>query len=178
MDERYHLWLTPSRNASKQFADLIQQLALELNAPIFEPHITLLGNLKGSEAEHVARSTELARRLAPFPIALSGPAFGEDYFHCVFLVADMTAPLLHAHTLARQIFHQEESGRYRPHISLVYGRYSENEKRDIIARLPATLCLSFEVSQLSLIRDGSDDPKEWQHVCVRTMGDGPGKAMD
>lgn len=161
MDDRCHLWLNPSRHASDQFADVIQQLALELNAPIFEPHITLLGNLKGSEAEHVARSTELARRLSPFPIVLRGPAFGEDYFHCVFLVADMTAPLLHAHALARQIFHQEESGRYRPHISLVYGRYSENEKRDIIAGLPATLCLPFDVSRLSLIRGGRDDPQEW-----------------
>jgi hypothetical protein len=90
----------------------------------------------------------------------------------------MTAPLLHAHALARQIFHQEESGRYLPHISLVYGRYSENEKRDIIARLPATLGLPFEVSHLSLIRAGSDDPKEWQRVWVRRMGDELGKAMD
>lgn len=178
MDERYHLWLNPSRHASDQFADVIQQLALELKAPIFEPHITLLGNLKGSEAEHVARSTELARCLSPFPIALSGPTFGEDYFQCVFLVVEMTAPLLHAYALARQIFHQEESGRYRPHISLLYGRYSENEKRDIIARLPATLCLSFEVSHLSLIRDGSENPKEWQPVCVRRMDDGSGKVMD
>lgn len=178
MDDRYHLWLNPSRHASDQFADVIQQLALELNAPIFEPHITLLGNLKGSEAEHVARSTELARRLSPFPIVLKEPAFGEDYFHCVFLVADMTAPLLHAHALARQIFHHEDSGRYRPHISLVYGRYSENEKRDVIARLPATLCLPFEVSHLSLIKDGHHDPTEWQHVCARRMGEGAGKAMD
>jgi 2'-5' RNA ligase len=170
MDGRYHLWLKPSRKASYQFADVIQQLALELEAPTFEPHITLLGNLKGSEAEHVARSKELARSLPPFPINVRRPTFGEDYFHCVFLVAEMTAPLLHAHALARQIFHQEEGGRYLPHISLLYGRYSENRKKDIIARLPASLCFPFEASHLSLIRASSDDPKEWQEVWVRAMG--------
>ena len=43
MNVRYHLWLKPSREASDQFADVIRQLALDLNTPIFEPHITLLG---------------------------------------------------------------------------------------------------------------------------------------
>jgi hypothetical protein len=106
MDNRYHLWLKPSSKASSQFADIIQRLSLELKAPTFEPHITLLGNLNGSEAEQVARSKELARRLSPFPIHVREPAFGEDYFHCVFLIADMTPPLLHAHTLACEIFRE------------------------------------------------------------------------
>jgi 2'-5' RNA ligase len=172
MDGHYHLWLKPSRKASYQFADVIQQLALELDAPTFEPHITLLGNLKGAEAGHVARSKELARTLLPFSIKLLGPAYGDDYFHCLFLVAELTAPLLHAHALARQIFHLHEEGDacYLPHISLVYGRYSENRKKDIIARLPASLCSPFEVSHLALIRASSNDPKEWQEVWVGTIG--------
>jgi 2'-5' RNA ligase len=176
MNVRYHLWLKPSREASDQFADVIQQLALDLNAPTFEPHITLLGNVHGSEAEHMARSKELARRLAPCPspITVSGPAFGDDYFHCVFLVVDMTPPVLHAHTLARQIFHQKEDNRYLPHISLVYGRYSENRKKDIISRLPASLCLPFEASHLSLIRARSEDPKDWQEVWGGIIGERSG----
>lgn len=175
MEDRYHLWLKPSREASHRFADVIQELALKLDAPTFEPHITLLGNLSGSEAEQVSMSNELARRLPPFPVNVSGPAFGEDYFHCVFLVADMTPPLLHAHALARQIFHQEEGGHYLPHLSLVYGRYSESRKKDIIARLPASLSLPFGVTHLSLIRAGSEDPKDWQEVWVRMMDGGSGK---
>jgi 2'-5' RNA ligase len=170
MEGRYHLWLKPSSKASDQFAHVIQQLALELEAAVFEPHITLLGNLEGSKAEQVSRSKELARRLSPFPINVTEPAFGEDYFYCVFLIAEMTPPLLHAHALAREIFHQEGRAHYRPHLSLVYGRYPESRKKDVIARLPASLCLPFEVSHLSLIRASSDDPKEWQEVWVRTMG--------
>ena len=174
MEDHYHLWLKPSREASHQFAHVIQQLALELDAPVFEPHITLLGNLEGSEAEQVARSNELARRLRPFPINVSGPAFGEDYFHCVFLVADMTPSLLHVHALARQIFHQEDNSHYLPHLSLVYGRYSENRKKDIISRLPASLCLPFEASHLSLIRARSEDPKDWQEVWGGIIGERSG----
>jgi 2'-5' RNA ligase len=175
MNVRYHLWLNPPREASDQFAGVIRQLALELNAPTFEPHITLLGNLNGSEADHMARSKELARRLSPVPVTVSGPACGDDYFHCVFLVVDMTPPVFHAQALARQIFHQEEDNRYRPHISLVYGRYSESRKKDIIARLPASLCLPFEASHLSLIRAGSEDPKDWQKVWGGIIGDEPGE---
>jgi 2'-5' RNA ligase len=174
MNVRYHLWLKPSREASDQFADVIRQLALNLNAPTFEPHITLLGNVHGSEAEHMARSKELARRLSPFPITVNRAAFGDDYFHCVFLVVDMTPPVLHAHTLARQIFHQKKDNRYLPHISLVYGQYSESWKKDIIARLSASLCLPFEASHLSLIRARSEDPKTCEEVWGGIIGERSG----
>ncbi|HKN86702.1 MAG TPA: 2'-5' RNA ligase family protein [Nitrospiraceae bacterium] len=178
MNSRYHLWLKPSSRASDQFAGVIQQFALELDAPTFDPHITLLGNVNGSEAQHVASSNELARRLRPFPINVSGPAFGENYFHCVFLVAEMTPPLLHAHALACQIFHQERNSHYLPHLSLVYGRYSESRKKDIIAKLPASLYHPFEATHLSLIRAGSEDPKDWREVWMGMMGDGSEKRED
>lgn len=175
MASRYHLWLKPSHEASDQFAEVIQQLALELDAPTFVPHITLLGHLKGFEAEHVTKSKELARHLQPFPVNVSGPGFGEDYFHCVFLVADMTPPLFHAHQLACQMFHQEDGGHYLPHLSLVYGEYSESRKKDIIAALPASLYRPFEATHLSLIRARSEDPKDWQEVWIGMMGDGSKK---
>jgi 2'-5' RNA ligase len=170
MNVRYHLWLKPSRGASGQFGDVIQQLALELDAPIFEPHITLLGHLNGSEPEHVAKSKELALHLRPFPIIVSRPGFGEDYFHCVFLVVHMTLPLFDAHALARRIFHQEGDGRFLPHLSLLYGQYSENRKKDIIAKLPASLSLPFEATHLSLIRSRSEDPKDWEEMWTDMMG--------
>jgi len=178
MNVRYHLWLKPSREASDRFADVIQQFARELDAPTFVPHITLLGNLNGSEAEHVASSNELTRRLRPFPINVSGPAFGEDYFHCVFLVVPMTLPLFDAHALARRIFHRESNGRYLPHLSLLYGQYSENRKKDIIARLPASLSLPFEATHLSLIKARSEDPKDWEEMWRGMMGDGSEQRED
>jgi len=109
---------------------------------------------------------------------VSGPAYGNDYFHCVFLLVDMTPPVFHAHALARQLFHQDEDRRYLPHLSLVYGRYSENQKNDIIARLPASLCLPFEANHLSLIRAGSEDPKDWREVWEGVMGVGSKKQDD
>jgi len=175
MASRYHLWLKPARGVSERFAGVIQQFALELDAPTFDPHITLLGNLNGSDAEQVTRTNELARRLQPFPIHVRGPAFGEDYFHCVFLVAEMTPPLFHAHASARRIFYQEEGGHYLPHLSLVYGRFSKDRKKDIIATLPASLCVPFDVTHLSLIRAGSEEPKDWQEVWIGMMGGGPEK---
>ena len=178
MAHRYHLWLKPSREASDLFARVIAQFALELDAPAFEPHITLLGNLIGSEAEQVARSTALARSLRPFPIQVTAPAFGEDYFQCVFLLVEITAPLFHAHASARRVFHEDGGGGgYLPHLSLVYGRYPEDRKKDIIERLPASLSHPFEVTHLSLIRARSEDPKDWQEVWGRTMGNGGMKAV-
>jgi len=175
MASRYHLWLKPARGVSERFAGVIQQFALELDAPTFDPHITLLGNLNGSDAEQVARANELAPRLQPFRIHVSGPAFGEDYFHCVFLLVELTPPLFHAHALACQIFHQEGNSHYLPHLSLVYGQYLESRKKDIIAKLPASLCHPFEATHLSLIRACSEDPKDWREVWLGMMSDGSEK---
>lgn len=171
MERRYHLWLKLSRNASERFADVIQQLALELNTPTFEPHITLLGNVKGSEPELLARAKELAGRVPSIPISVREAAFDDDYFRCAFMVVDITRPLRYAHTLAREIFREEGGGEYLPHVSLVYGRYPDNRKKDLIAKLPASLLLPFEASRLSLIHAGSDDPKDWQEVWGCSMGD-------
>lgn len=171
MEPRYHLWLKPSGKPSHQFAQIIQELALKFQSPTFPPHITLLGNVEGSTADCVAKSTELAQRLSAFPIHVRQPAFGEDYFHCVSLVAEPTPPLVHAHMLARELFRQDGAAPYRPHLSLLYGTYPEDRKKDIIAKLPATLCLPFEASHVSLIKAGRDAPKDWEEVWVRSMGD-------
>lgn len=45
----YSLWLMPTGEAYGKFSNLIKRLAKEYNAPVFEPHVTLIGDLMGSE---------------------------------------------------------------------------------------------------------------------------------
>ena len=40
------LWLMPTGESYKRFSNLIKKLAKQYNAPVFEPHITLLGDFK------------------------------------------------------------------------------------------------------------------------------------
>jgi len=53
---------------------------------------------------------------------------------------------------------------YMPHLSLVYGAYPEERKREIIAGLPALAQASFPVGSVTLIRAESEDPKDWREI--------------
>lgn len=52
----YSLWLMPREELYHKFANLIKKLAKKYNAPKFEPHITLLGQIFQSEKEVLKRA--------------------------------------------------------------------------------------------------------------------------
>jgi 2'-5' RNA ligase len=166
----YHLWLKLSGGAYRRFASLIQRLAQEMKGPVFEPHVTLLGNVTGEEQVLIGQTKKLATALEPFQITLGTPDYRETYFQCLFLHAVETDPLRLAHTLAREVFTHEPLASYMPHLSLVYGVYPVNRKRMVIEQLPRDLPKSFDINAVSLIRTESDDPEDWHEVCAPQLG--------
>ena len=165
----YHLWLKPSGATYDGLAATIQELARELNAPVFEPHVTLL-SLEGTEREHVRRTKELARQLKPFLVILTGLSHQDEYFQCFFIDVERSAQVLKANALAKQVFQQAERA-YAPHLSLLYGLYPEMRKQTLVARLRSSVPASFEANAIHLIRADSDDPKDWHEISIATMCD-------
>jgi 2'-5' RNA ligase len=159
----YHLWLKPAGATYDVLDRTIRRLAAVLDAPVFAPHVTLLARLTGTEREHIRRTEELARRLQPVEIVLTEPAWGERYFQCVFILVEETGAVRQANALAQQVF-ERGADPYMPHLSLVYGSYSEARKREVVARLPAELRTAFVASAVYLIRADSDDPADWHEI--------------
>lgn len=162
---RYHLWLKPSGTVRDALAQTIRELALEFGGPIFEPHVTLLGNLIGTEDEHIQRTRTAAANLCPIKIILSKPACGAQYFQCVFMRAEPTPPLMNTNALVKQIFGKNGEP-YMPHLSLLYGLYPESQKMAIIHKLPLNVKTTFEATAFFLIRTESDDPKDWREIAT------------
>jgi len=159
----YHLWLKPSGPSYEVLAGLIRDLAKELSAPVFEPHVTLLGHLEGSEQDHIQRARKLGERLQPFWIGLGGASYRSEYFKCLFLRVNESAPIMNANAAACQVF-QRAREEYMPHVSLVYGAYPEERKREIIAGLPALAQASVPVRSVYLIGADTEDPKDWREI--------------
>jgi 2'-5' RNA ligase len=169
MTTTYHLWLKPSGASYEVLVDLIGTLAKKLSAPVFEPHVTLLGHLEGSEWDHIQRARKLGERLAPFWIALRNAAYQSEYFKCLFLKVNESAPIITAHATACDVF-QRTREKYMPHLSLVYGAYPEGLKREIIAGLPRRpVRASLPVRSVHLIRAESEDPKDWSEIVTVPM---------
>jgi 2'-5' RNA ligase len=169
-DPSYHLWWKPTGEASTRLAQAIEELAHILQAPVFEPHVTLLGNLIGTENGHLERVRILAQQLEPFSIALTKPAYGDQYLQCIYIKVEQTPPLMNAHAMARRLCPHANAQAYLPHLSLVYGLYPEARKRELIATLPAQLQMSFDATVLYLVRADSADPKDWHEIAATPMG--------
>jgi 2'-5' RNA ligase len=161
---RYHLWLMPSGALYGLLADTIKELSQTYQAPRFDPHVTLLGSLPGSEPEIVTHAARVAQDLAPFEVRVNGPAFTEHYFQCLFLRVEKSRQLVDAHAKAGARFEQGTDAPYQPHLSLLYGRYSRELKERIIAGLSPQLAGRFTVTHLDLIRATSDDPQDWMRI--------------
>ena len=159
----YHLWLKPSGAAYDVLAGTIQRLARELQVPAFEPHVTLLAYLDGSEQEHRLRTAGLAERLAPSECVLSKAAYLDEHFRCLFMVVDPTPTIMSWHAIAAQAFGKGAEA-YMPHVSLVYGLFPESRKLEIIGALPAAVRTSFLVKSVTLIRSDSMEPKDWHEI--------------
>ena len=143
----------------------IGELAKELNSPVFEPHVTLIGSLEGTEEELVQQTEEFARQLEPFTMVLTEPSYSDEHFQCIFMLVEQTAPIMNAYALARDFF-QKPNQVFVPHLSLAYGSYPESRKRLIIDKLPPDVRACFDASALYLIRSDTPDPKDWHQIAA------------
>jgi 2'-5' RNA ligase len=143
--------------------EAITDLSRAYHAPVFEPHVTLLSSLPGTEEAISVRCLELGRSLSPIDILLTEPAFADQYFQCVFLKTQETSALMNAHELARKLFVKDPSP-YVPHLSLLYGHYSIQLKDKITSTLSQALRLNFTADRFHLIRSKSEHPMDWTSI--------------
>lgn len=162
----YHLWFKPAGAAYDILARTIRELSQELNGPVFEPHVSLIGNLDGTEQELAQWTKDLAQQLQQFKVVLTEPSYRDDHFQCLFMLVEQTPAMMNAYALAWNFFGQKPNQPYVPHVSLVYGSLPDSRKRLILANLPPDVRTSFDVTTLYLIRADTPDPKTWHEIAA------------
>ncbi|TMW64863.1 hypothetical protein Poli38472_009030 [Pythium oligandrum] len=127
----YSLWLVPHAAAERELQGVIDELATRLETPSFLPHMTLLGGIMGLQEEEVVRKTQLvADGLETLDLQVSAVSSKELlYFQCVFALLKMTPALENAHEHAKQVYERLEEPSFMPHVSLVYGDLSTEDRR-------------------------------------------------
>ena len=144
------LWLVPEGDERQLLERLIGELASALGTPPFAPHVTLIPGLAGREGDVVRRTKEMAATLEPHSVPV-GPVEGRaEYFRCLYARIPETLRLLTTRAQARLTFRGAGEAAFEPHLSLVYGRLSSEDKAPLIAdltpRLPKRLtCTALEV---------------------------------
>ena len=160
----YTLWLEPTGRAHELLATTIAHLSQEHGGPLFDPHVTLLGDIDGQEERVLQQTEQLANALSPIDLILTIPAFQDQHFQCVFMRIEETSTLLDAHTRARTVFHKEAVPPFMPHVSLLYGLYPTSLKEQIIGALPASLSVQFTASVVTVFQVEGNSPNDWHKV--------------
>lgn len=147
---KYSLWFMPTGIVEQKFSQLIARLAEDYAAPKFPPHITLLGSIEAGEEEMISRSQELASLIHPFPVKLIDIAHTDYYYRALFARVEPSAELLAAYQRALEIFPDSHRADYMPHLSLIYGDFFLETKKEMIEKIGASFLDEFEVDTLHL----------------------------
>jgi 2'-5' RNA ligase len=167
----YSLWLMPSGDVYNELAGLISRLSIEYSTPNFEPHVTLIGSLEGSEEDILSKTSQLATLIHPFNIKLTTVDYLDAHFTCLFIKVEKTNDMMKANWKAKEFFSPLRGRQYMPHLSLMYGdsiTIPRASKKEIIAEIGKEFGMSFEVRSIHLFStDG--EPLDWYRVKEFTL---------
>ena len=157
------IWLMPTGRICEQLRMTILQLSSQYATPRFPPHVTLIGRLTGDERELASRAEQLASRIRPFEITLTGIDHLDEYFRCLFMRVEESRALLEANQAARVIFNLERDPEFIPHLSLIYGSLDLDAKRQTIRLIGAEANSTFQVDSLHLYSTAGE-PEGWYRI--------------
>jgi 2'-5' RNA ligase len=163
-------WLTPAEPERELFAEIIRVLATELDAPLFEPHLTICVT-----REETQRARETLKQIAAAPIRMRvRDVHCSNRFTKTLFVRfqrnrafdDLGASLRRAAKIPAGMSSD-------PHLSLLYKKVSARAKEDLISaiRLPFSEVAFDSMSAVRCavpIRDRAD-VEAWQTVATRSL---------
>ena len=126
----YSLWFMPEGALKKQYADIIDRLAAQYTAPVFEPHVTLLGGIVDQEDSIAETSETLFQTQSPFRVSFGKLASEERYYRALHVIIDAPQELIDLEKEIKTRFNMPLE-LYVPHLSLLYGDFVRSETEEI-----------------------------------------------
>jgi 2'-5' RNA ligase len=171
MSATYSIWLVPERGtrAYQTLDGLIGDHARSyLDAPDFEPHITLLGGIATDEATVVDRTRALVRGCNSFELDFAGVSCSTTTHQCVFLLVAPSVPLLRLRRAASESFSRDER-MYTPHLSLVYSGMDIEERVRLFRSIDVeSLPDSVRIDTVEIV-DTSGPVPDWETVSTQPL---------
>lgn len=148
----YHLFLEPEGKLREEVTAIIGSLAAQFNGPMFSPHISLLARIPEEEVVVLIEKTkQLASSLSSFEVALGLVGMEQAYFRALYMHVE-SEEIKNVHQKANELFGMQDEGVYLPHMSLLYGNYSETQKQEVASALEVPSRSSFLVNRLHLYK--------------------------
>lgn len=117
----HSIWLMPEPNAAARLRDLILRVSSTYDCPVFEPHITLLGDLHRAPILTIKACQKNFASMNPLQVTLTGVARSDQHFMALFLDATIKPDLGAIRGAIFETLTDRNPAPFRPHISLSYG---------------------------------------------------------
>lgn len=158
----YSLWFEPSGDIAYKLQERIKKLSKKHNTPVFSPHVTLLGGIKSTETEAVSLTKTLAASLEPLELKLTKAGYRDRFYQSLFVHVAKSSYLMEVRKTTQRLFDINEE-EYMPHLSLLYGDLSREEKERILNLMDRNFHISFTANSIVLMQT-EGKPDQWRRI--------------
>ena len=145
----YSIWLMPEGDVYRRLGEWIYKLSEKTLTALFEPHVTLIGELRGGKEQIREKTRDLASRVNLNQIELAELNYSDEYYRRFFLRVNSRPELVEARREAERVFKVDSQQDYFPHLSLAYGELSKEIADKVISKL-SPFKIKFNVNSLYL----------------------------
>ena len=176
----YSLWMVPPAPLYDLLRAKIKSIATKgdiLDAPLFTPHVTLVGGFSAiSDEEAMMKSKAVVSELKPFDIELERVSVGDTFHQCVFILCRTSCDLMRAGAYARALFGQDPDA-YVPHLSLLYSdAISRNQKEQLAETEQQDLFIGWDAGSVqtmdSICNSGNEEKDTTESIGILDKGKG------
>ena len=158
---KYSIWIIPPQPIFNEVAKVINDLSVEYKGPVFEPHMTVLGNID-RELSDIRKAVEtVAKDTEKLNLSLGPVSFSTTYFQSVLVRINSTAQLMQLNLYIKKLLNIENNV-FMPHMSLMYGNHDTKTREKIAAKIKLQTT-SFIADQIVIIPEKSE-PEEWKPI--------------
>ncbi len=128
----HSIWLIPEGKVYDVLKKLIQELSKKFSSPMFEPHVTLVGAIKGEQDSVIKQTERLSQKIKSFTICLEGLDFRDESHLCLFFNTKKSQEYENVINKAINCFKGNYNPKYMKHLSILYGIFPSTIKKKII----------------------------------------------
>lgn len=157
----FWLFLVPAGTQYREYNKIINSLSKKYGTPNIDAHVTLLGPLEAEEKDLVTKVKRSIKNINKIKVEIFGVNFSNTVSQCVFAQIKMSPQLLTLYKELETNLQYSNKSPYFPHMSLIYGDFTPEEK-SIIAK-QVKLDNKLMLDKLIIFREGPL-PSDWTQV--------------
>ncbi|KAK9930465.1 hypothetical protein M0R45_027502 [Rubus argutus] len=177
----YSLWAIPPDDVSQRIKKVMKGLRAEFGGPEIEPHIPVVGSIRMSHEDLLDKLRSLRScnqcNVCTYQAKVESVVIRNFYHQCVSLLIDSSTEVSKHLRYITGIFcgHFGFYKDVRPHLSLLYGNLTEEERKIALERVSildeSISSLSFTITQFAVYKIDYKDTtlKSWKKIAAYTL---------